>query len=182
MLFVEIARMLIETVAALLGVTLLLRAYMNWLGMPARNPLAQFVLALTDWMVAPLRRVVPAVGRIDAASLVGAYLVAVLQLVLIFVLIGAGVADWPWVKVLLVSLAQLLRWGLYLVMWLTIIHVVLSWVNPFAPVAPAMAMLVRPFLAPFQRVVPLIGGVDLSPVLLILVVNVFLLVFARAGF
>jgi YggT family protein len=182
MLFVEIARMLIETVAALLGVTLLLRAYMTWLGMPARNPLAQFVLALTDWMVAPLRRVVPAVGRIDSASLVGAYLVAVLQLVLIFVLIGAGVADWPWVKVLLVSLAQLLRWGLYLVMWLTIIHVVLSWVNPFAPVAPAMAMLVRPFLAPFQRVMPLIGGVDLSPVLLILVVNVFLLVFARAGF
>jgi len=182
MLFVEIARMLIESAAALLGVTLLLRAYMNWLGMPARNPLAQFVLALTDWMVVPLRRVVPAVGRIDSASLVGAYLVAMLQLVLIFVLIGAGVADWPWVKVLLVSLAQLLRWGLYLVMWLTIIHVVLSWVNPYAPVAPAVAMLVRPFLAPFQRVVPLIGGVDLSPVLLILVVNVMLLVFARAGF
>jgi len=181
MLIVEIARMLIETVAALLGVTLLLRAYMNWLGMPARNPLAQFVLALTDWLVAPLRRVVPAVGRIDSASMVGAYLIAVLQWVLIFLLIGAGVADWPWVKVLLISLAQLLRWGLYLVMWLTIIHVVLSWVNPFAPIAPAMAMLVRPFLAPFQRIVPLIGGVDLSPVLLIVVVNVLLLVFARAG-
>lgn len=181
MLFIEIARMLIETAAALLGVTLLLRAYMNWLGMPSRNPLAQFVLALTDWMVAPLRRIVPAVGRIDSASLVGAYLVAVLQLALIFLLIGAGVTDWPWVKVLVVSLAQLLRWGLYLVMWLTIIHVILSWVNPFAPIAPAMAMLVRPFLAPFQRIIPPVGGVDLSPVVLIVIVNVLLLVFARAG-
>lgn len=181
MLFIEIARMLIETAAALLGVTLLLRAYMNWLGMPARNPLAQFVLALTDWVVVPLRRIVPAFRRIDSASLVGAYLVAVLQLVLIFLVIGAGVADWPWAKVLLVSLAQLLRWALYLVMWLTIIHVILSWVNPYAPVAPAMSMLVRPFLAPFQRIIPTVGGVDLSPVLLIVVVNVLLLVFANAG-
>jgi YggT family protein len=105
----------------------------------------------------------------------------VLQLVLIFLLIGAGVADWPWLKVLSLSVVQLLRWALYLVMWMTIIHVILSWVNPYAPVAPALAMLVRPFLAPFQRIVPLIGGVDLSPVLLIVIVNVLLLVFARAG-
>lgn len=181
MLFIDIARMLIETAAALFGVTLLLRAYMNWLGMPARNPLAQFVLALTDWLVAPLRKVVPAVGRVDSASVVGAYLIAVLQLVLIFLLIGAGMADWPWLKVLSLSVVQLLRWALYLVMWMTIIHVILSWVNPYAPVAPALAMLVRPFLAPFQRIVPLIGGVDLSPVLLIVIVNVLLLVFARAG-
>ncbi len=181
MLFIDIARMLVETAAALLGVTLLLRAYMNWLGMPARNPLSQFVLALTDWMVTPLRKVVPPFGRIDSASLVAAYLIAVVQLVLIFLLIGAGVADWPWGKVLLISLTQLLRWGLYLVMWLTIIHVILSWVNPYAPVAPAMSMLVRPFLAPFQRIMPTVGGVDLSPILLILVVNVLLLVFARAG-
>jgi YggT family protein len=67
-------------------------------------------------------------------------------------------------------------------MWLTIIHVVLSWVNPYAPVAPAISLLVRPFLAPFQRILPLVGGVDLSPVLLIVVVNMLLLVFARAGF
>jgi YggT family protein len=77
---------------------------------------------------------------------------------------------------------QALRWGLYLVMWLTIIHAILTWVNPYAPIAPAMAMLVRPFLAPFQRILPLAGGVDLSPILLIVVVNVLLLVFARAGF
>ncbi len=173
--------MLIETAAALLGVTLLLRAYMSWLGMPARNPLAQFVLALTDWMVMPLRRVVPAVARIDSASLLGAYVVAVLQLVLIFLLIGAAPSEWPLLKVLVLSLAQLLRWALYLVMWLTIFHVILSWVNPYAPVAPAMAMLVRPFLAPFQRIIPAVGGVDLSPVLLIVIVNVLLLVFARAG-
>jgi YggT family protein len=57
--------------------------------------------------------------------------------------------------------------------------VVLSWVNPYAPVAPAIAMLVRPFLAPFQRVIPPIGGIDLSPLVLIVVVNILLLVLGR---
>ena len=182
MLFIDIARLLIETAAALLGVTFLLRAYMNWLGMPSRNPLAQFVLALTDWLVRPLRRIVSAAGRVDLASLVAAYLVAIALLLLTFLLIGANVAQWPWETVLLAAFVQILRWSLYLVMWLTIIHAILSWVNPYAPVAPAIALLVRPFLAPFQRIIPLIGGVDLSPVLLIVVVNVLLLVIARVGF
>ncbi len=179
MLFIEIARMLIETAAALLGVTLLLRVYMNWLGMPARNPLAQFVLALTDWLVVPLRRVLPAVRRLDVASLVAAFLIALVSFVLID-LIAAQMVFWD--RVFLLAIFAVLRWGLYLAMWLTIFHVILSWVNPYAPIAPAIAMLVRPFLAPFQRILPLIGGVDLSPILLILVVNIVLLVFARAGF
>jgi YggT family protein len=182
MLLVDIARLLVETVAALLGVTLLLRAYMNWIGMPGRNPLAQFVFALTDWLVRPLRRVLPAAGRLDTASLFAAYLVAVVLLILTFLLIGARSGVWPWSTVFLAAFVYLARWVLYLVMWLTIIHVVLSWVNPYAPVAPAMAMLVRPFLAPFQRLVPLIGGIDLSPVVLIVVVNILLLVVNRSGF
>jgi len=56
MLFVDIARLLLDMFGALLGVTLLLRAYMNWVGMPSRNQLAQFAMALTDWIVRPLRR------------------------------------------------------------------------------------------------------------------------------
>ncbi len=182
MLFVDIARLLIETAGLLLGVTLLLRAYMNWLGMPARNPFAQFVLALTDWMVRPLRHVLPSAGRWDLASLLGAYLVAVLLLALTFVLIGAGSSAWPWGTLFFTALMQLLRWSLYMVFFLVLLHVILSWVNPYAPVAPAIGMMVRPFLAPFQRIIPLIGGVDLSPIALIVVINVLLLVVNRTGF
>jgi YggT family protein len=75
----------------------------------------------------------------------------------------------------------LLRWALYLVLWLTLLHVVLSWINPHAPIAPAVSMLVRPFLAPFQRALPLIGGIDLSPIVLILTINVMLIVLGRGG-
>jgi len=65
------------------------------------------------------------------------------------------------------------------VFFLTLVHVVFSWVNPYAPVAPAVAMLVRPFLAPFQRILPQIGGFDLSPLVLLVVVNILLLVLSR---
>lgn len=179
MLLVDIARLLLETAGALLGVALLLRAYMNWVGMPSRNPLAQFAIALTDWLVRPLRRVLPAAGRWDTASLLGAYVVAVLLLALTFLLIGAGPSSWPLPALLLAALVQVLRWALYMVFFLTLMHVVLSWVNPYAPVAPAVAMLVRPFLAPLQRIVPTIGGIDLSPLLLIVVINVLLLILSR---
>jgi YggT family protein len=181
MLLVEIADFLLQTVAVILGVTLLARVYMNYLGMPARNPLAQFTIALTDWAVRPLRRLVPAAGRFDTATMLAALLVAIAFLALRFLLIGAGPSSWPWSGLLLMALIQLLRWVLYLVLWLTLLHVVLSWVNPHAPIAPAVSMLVRPFLAPFQRALPLVGGLDLSPIAVILIVNVMLIVLGRSG-
>lgn len=182
MLLIDIAHLLIETTAALLGVTLLLRAYMNYVGMPGRNPFAQFVLALTDWLVRPLRRVIPSAGRIDSASLVAAYFMALLMLALTLLVIGAAGTSWPWAQLLLAALVQVLRWALYMVFFLVLLHVILSWVNPYAPVAPGIALLVRPFLAPFQRIIPLVGGVDLSPIALIVVVQILLLVVNRSGF
>lgn len=184
MLLVDIAEFLLQTVAVILGVTLLARAYMSYLGMPARNPLAQFAIALTDWIVRPLRRVVSTGGRFDAATLLAALLVAVLYVALRFLLIGVGIGmgNWPWTALLLMALVQLLRWALYLVLWLTLLQVVLSWVNPHAPIAPAVSMLVRPFLAPFQRALPLVGGLDLSPIAVILIINVMLIVLGRSGF
>jgi YggT family protein len=179
MLFVDIARLLIDTVGVLLGVTLLLRAYINWVGMPGRNPLSQFVFALTDWLVRPLRRVVPAAGRWDLASLIGAYLISVLTLVLLALVLGAADRSFESALLFVIAFGRLLRWALYLVMMLTLLHVIFGWINPYAPMAPAISMLVRPFLAPFQRILPLIGGVDLSPLLLIIIVNVLLLVLGR---
>jgi YggT family protein len=149
--------------------------------MSVRNPLAQFAIALTDWLVRPLRRVVPASGRIDLATLVAALVVAlVVQLVLYLLRASGSAPAIIWVTLLLGALLMLASWSLYLVMLLVLIHVVLSWVNPDAPIAPAIAMLVRPFLAPFQRILPPIGGFDLSPLLLILIVQVMLIVLNRA--
>ncbi len=175
----DIARLLIDTAAALLGAALLLRLYMNYAGMPARNPLAQFVFVLTDWLVRPLRRVLAPAGRFDLASLVAVLLLALLSLVLTD-LVVRGIIFWD--RALIGTPFTVLHWALNLVFWLTLVHVILSWVNPHAPIAPAVSMLLRPFLAPFQKILPLVGGFDLSPLALILIVQILLLVVNRAGF
>jgi YggT family protein len=177
--FADIARLLIDTAAAIFGAALLLRVYLNWAGMPSRNPLAQFVLAVTDWLVRPLRRLLPAAGRLDTASLVAVLLLALLALALTD-LASTGLIYWD--RALIRTPFTVLRWALNLVFWLTILYAVLSWVNPHAPIAPAVSMLLRPFLAPFQRILPLIGGFDLSPLALIVVVNILLLILNRSGF
>jgi len=154
---------------------------MGYLGLPARNPLAQFAIALTDWLVAPAatartfhgpsRRSHLAGRRAGCDDLRRAAVPSDRHWH------GKLAADW----LLLVALIELLRWALYLVLWLTLLQVVLSWVNPHAPIAPAVSMLARPFLAPFQRALPQVGGIDLSPLVVILIVNVMLIVLARSG-
>ena len=76
--------------------------------------------------------------------------------------------------VVLLAAYWLIKWSLYLLMGLVILHAVLSWVNPHAPVAPALDQLTRPFLAPLRRVIPLVGGVDLTPLVVIVAAQVAL--------
>jgi YggT family protein len=177
-MLVDIARLILDIAAALLGSLLVLRAYMGWLGMPGRNPLAQFTFALTQWIVGPLSRLLPRRGRMDWASLAAAALLATLVALLLQLLRGRS-ADMAGLS--LTAAMLMLSWSLNLAMWLTILYAILSWVNPQAPIAPALAMLVRPFLVPIQRVLPSVGGVDLSPIVLIVLINVALMVLSRLG-
>jgi YggT family protein len=84
-----------------------------------------------------------------------------------------------WDLVLIESVRQLLNWALSLVIWVTLIYVIISWVNPLAPVAPALSMLLRPLLSPIQRILPALGGIDLSPMVLLIIVYVLQMIVAR---
>jgi YggT family protein len=161
--------LLLETIGSLLATACLLRAYMNRIGLGARNPIGQFVVAITDWLVRPLRRLVPAGGRIDWASIAGAGVIA-FALALFFVALFTGGFPSPGAALLL-AVFWLVKWSLWLLTALVIVQAVLSWVNPHAPIAPAISMLTQPFLGPIRRIVPLIGGVDLSPLVLILFIQ-----------
>lgn len=175
-MLVDIARFLLDILGSLLVALLVLRAWMRAIGMPSRNPVAQFTYAMTNWLVGPLSRVVPVRGRIDWASIFAALLVTLLVIVLSRAVIGAGI---PWDIALVVALRQLIVWSLNVIVWVTIIYVVISWVNPHAPFAPAFDLLLRPLLAPIRRVVPTIGGFDLSPLVLLIGVYVVQMVIAR---
>lgn len=176
MLFVDIARALLDIVGSLLVGILLLRCWASFIGMPSRNPLAHFSRALTDWVVRPLARVIPNQGRVEWAALLAALLLSLAIVVLKVLVAGLSLA---WDLVLIESLRQLVNWALTLVIWVTLIHVVISWVNPLAPVAPALAMLLRPLLGPIQRILPVIGGIDLSPMALLIIVYVLQMIVGR---
>lgn len=175
-MFADIARVLLEILGSLLVALLLLRAWMRYIGMPARNPVAQFTLAMTNWLVAPLSRLLPVRGRVDWASIGAALVVTLLLVILMRAIVGVPL---PWDIALIVALRQLVIWGLNVIIWVTIIYVVISWVNPHAPFAPAFDALLRPLLAPIRRIVPTVGGFDLSPMVLLIGVYVLQMVVAR---
>ena len=170
--------MLIETAGSLLVTACVLRAYAQVVRAHPRNPLVHFVVAVTDWLVRPLRRVLPSQGSMDWPSIAAALLVAVL-LAVAFVFFFAGplaaagrVPDFG--AVVLLAVGWTIRWSLYALMGLVLLQAVLSWVNPDAPLAPAVDQLTRPFLAPIRRIIPLVGGFDLSPLALFVVIQVLL--------
>jgi YggT family protein len=140
-----------------------------------RNPISQFVAALTDWLVGPLRRLMPPGRTMDWASVVAALLVSTLTALAFFTVVGGVSVPNPG-AVLFLAVIWLIRWTIWLVIGLVIVQAILSWVNPYAPLAPAIQQLTQPFLAPIRRVVPLVGGVDLSPLVLIVLLQVLLMV------
>jgi YggT family protein len=167
--------LLIETLGSLLAVACVLRAYAHRVHLNPRNPISQFVSALTDWLVGPLRRLIPPGRTMDWASVLAAVLVAMLTAVLFFVVLGGVSVPNPG-SVLMLAFVWLVRWTVWLVIGLVIVQAILSWVNPYAPLAPAIQQLTQPFLAPIRRVVPLVGGVDLSPLVLIVLLQVVLMI------
>ena len=164
---------LLETVGQLLATACLLRAYMHWLGIASRDPIGQFVIAVTDWLVKPLRRIMPAISRIDWASLLAALVVSVAMAIVLVFLSGIQAAP-VFGALVLTAVIWLIKWSVFLLILVVIAHAVLSWVNPHAPIAPTLDALSRPFLAPIRKLVPLVGGVDLSPLVLIIGLQVVL--------
>ncbi|NHZ38793.1 YggT family protein [Massilia violaceinigra] len=162
--------MIVDTIASILGGVLLLRFWMQAIRVRPPPQIGQFIFTLTDWMVLPMRRVIPGVGGYDWASLVGAFLVVALASAIVY--FGA-----PYELVALMSLYTFLTWILYGFMGTLLVEVILSWVNPQAPMAPFIQALNEPLLRPLRKVVPPIGGIDLSVmVALILIKIVHLLV------
>jgi YggT family protein len=121
---------------------------------------------VTEWLVRPLRSIVPPHPRFEWASLLAALLATVLLAAAYVLLLGQRTPSFG--LVVLLGLAWLIRWSLWLLIFLLIVQAVLSWVNPAAPIAPLINQLTEPLLAPIRRRLPLVGGVDLSPLVLIL--------------
>ena len=169
---------LVQTVFGLFVVALLLRFYLQWVRAPHRNPLSDFLHALTDFMVRPARRLVPGLWGLDLATLVLAWLVQFVELLIVLQIQDyalARKAGPALASAALLALVLLLKAGLYIVMVAVIMRVVLSWVSPYSPVMPLLNGMTRPVLRVFQRRIPPIGNVDLSPLFALVFIQLLLM-------
>jgi len=168
---------LLDVVFGLLTYAFLLRFVMQLMRAPFRNPLGQAVIALTDWLVKPLRRVLKGWGGIDWASLVATFLFQFLWLLAILLVFrGFANAGAMLGFVLAQTVIALLKAMLWLLIVVVIVQAILSWVAPDGPLAGLLNALTFPFLRPIRRVLPPIGGtLDLSPLVVIVIAQLLLI-------
>lgn len=175
----QILSFLLEVAAGLVSGACLLRLYMQAQRVPFSNPIGQLVFALSDWLVMPLRKVIKPSGKYDMSSLLGAILIQLVHYLLLWVLAGAAGSL---VMVPLLAVFGLLRMVLTGLIGLLIVYAILSWVSPRSPLYGVLSRLCQPLLRPLQRIIPLVGGVDLSPLVALIVLQVLLMVLANLQF
>ena len=169
---------LIDVVFGLFTYALLLRFVMQVLRAPFRNPVGQAVVALTDWIVKPLRKILPGFKGIDWASLLATYLFQVLWLSAFYVVFGKGFSllGIGAAYLLAVAALALVKTALWLLIGVVFVQAILSWVAPDGPLAGLLNALTFPFLRPVRKVVPPLGGtLDLSPLIVIVLAQLALM-------
>jgi len=157
---------LLRIVCELAATAFWLRFYMQLNRVPYANSFAQFIVKVTDFAVRPVRRVIPGFFGLDWASLLLFFLAEWLWSLASYWLLGypfMAASASAWLGFLLYTLAAGLNLIAYVFMALVAAQAIVSWVNPFSPAAPVFYALARPLLRPFQRVIPPISGIDLSP-------------------
>jgi YggT family protein len=174
----EALRFLLDTAFGLITYAFLLRFMMQWLRAPFRNPAGQAITALTDWAVKPVRRVLPGFKGQDTSTLVLAWLAQFVWLLATSFVVRRVAPDAVAVLVLaLYAIVKLLRAAIWVLIVTVIVQAVLSWVGPDGPLAGFLNAMTFRFLAPIRRLIPPIGGtLDLSPLILIVLLQLVLMV------
>lgn len=164
----QMASLVLDVIAGLVAGTCLLRLAMQAQRIPFNQPLGRFVFAVTDWIVMPLRKLIPSWSRWDLSSLVAAWLIKALQFFLLWALAGGRgqIGLLP-----LVSLVGLLQLTVSAVSALVLVYALMSWLQPGTYLFQMTDRLVQPWLDPVRRIVPLMGGVDLAPLVLLLILQ-----------
>jgi YggT family protein len=174
-MFVQILYFLLDVAAGLLGGACLLRLYMQHQRIPFGNPVGRFIFALTNWIVLPLRKILPGYKRWDFASLIAAYLFQLAQFGILWLVIsGSSAAIVP-----VLALFGLVRLVISGAIGLVIVYAILSWVRADSPITDVIDRLAAPLLRPFRKMIPLVGGFDLSPLAALVLLQVLAIIVAN---
>jgi YggT family protein len=166
----------VDTLFSLVVGAFLLRLLFQLVRADFRNPFAQAIVRVTNPIVVPLRKVLPPAGRVDTASVVAVLLAQMARTAIIYAMSVGGAPSF--VPLLLLSVVELLDTTLLLFLVAIFVYVLLSWVSQdgYSPIGRLLGALVEPLLAPFRRALPSLGGLDLSPIVVILLISVLRMV------
>jgi YggT family protein len=166
---------LISTITSIVLFFFLLRMLLQFSRADFRNPIARGIVQLTNWLILPLRKVLPPMGRIDSASVVAVILIAAAGIGLQLLVVGIGLPQLDvWILATLKLIVSKILW-LYLVAIL--ISVVTSWIAPggYSPAQMLVETLTEPVLRPIRRVLPPIGGFDFSALVVLIAIQFVLI-------
>lgn len=158
---------IVNAVTSLYLLVLLLRFWMPFLQADFRNPLAQGILRLTSPLVVPVRRIVPPLGRLDTATVLVAFVIQYVTVFLLLIIVGQTAG---FVHIAVTAVVKLVVLSINLFVYAIFIRVILSWVaqGAYNPATAIIATLTEPVLRPFRRLLPPMGGFDLSPIIAII--------------
>jgi len=164
---------LIETLMGFVLYIVLLRFWMQWVRANFRNPIGQFLISVSNPVVIPLRKVLPSIGAIDTATVLFAYLLAMIKTVILIKLIGLSPT---WLGILLYSLGEVIKASIYLFIVAIFVQIIASLINPhsYHPVVEIARSISEPLMAPARRLIPAIGGIDFSPIAVFIFLNLSL--------
>lgn len=163
---------LIDFVFNLYLMVVLLRLWLQFARADFYNPFSQFVVKVTQPIIAPMRRVLPSIGRLDTATLILALLVAGLKIIILNLVLGGGGLNL--LSVVVVSFIIVLKEALTLVMYVLILRAIMSWVSQGNnPMELVLGQLTEPMLAPIRKRMPDMGGLDLS-IMVVIVLLMFI--------
>jgi|SRR5450830_989426 len=179
-MIINALQFLLQTIFGTFAIIVLLRFYLQLVSAPFNNPASQFVVALSNFIVKPTRRIIPSWKGFDLSTLLLALIAEwIIEFGLRwfadfpFLVAGTGV----WIALTGLAITDVVKLSIYIFLYATIIQAVLSWVNPYSPVAPVLDALTRPLLKPLRKFIPLVGGFDLSPIAVFICAQLLIMLF-----
>lgn len=176
-MLIQIMNLLLQVLVSIVAGACLLRCYLQWLafnlGAGQSRTIGEYILPLTNWIVIPLRRMIPSIGRFDVASFLAAYLLVAGKTTILLLLSGATLSDLSWLLLALIDFVDLILSGL---VGLVLASVILSWIGAGSQIQYLVSLLVDPLLAPIRKAIPSFGALDLSPLALLLILQVLQIV------
>ena len=168
------ASFIVETLCNLALYIVLIRFWMQWARADFRNQFGQFIIKATNPVVIPIRRIIPAIGKIDSATVIFAIALAILKLLVLQLIFGGGFGNISILKLLILAIGVVIESSIFVFMGAIIIGIIASWVNPgsYHPILSIAHSISEPIMAPARRILPPMGGIDFSPMLVFLFLGV----------